>query len=271
MAQAISRFRQTLGDTQQQFANRTGLAMTSVARYETNSPPSQKVLDRFVKIAREADLPAFIEIFEKRLPPSEEIGLQDFAVVKQLLTRLAEDLHPKNFGQGKLALACLLTPAEQFTGTERKLEGVLANTDRAIDEAAAELVRGRDPEVDRKRLHFLRTRDLADWFDFTKAYHEFREARLAEVRSKGLKQKPLLDMFVVRDENPYGVSFELSETSVHFKDEPPLPDDIEEWQRPIDQEVSLDDMATSDGKNLSRDEVLDIDPGEPPSGEDNEC
>src|SRR5437016_1865061 len=159
MAQAISRFRQTLGDTQQQFAHRTGLSVTSVARYETNSRPSPKILSRFVEIAREANLLAFVEIFENRLKPDEEMEMQDFSAVKQLLRRLVERLHPSQLRQGKLALACLLTPTANVDETERRLGDHLANAEKAVDEAAAELVRGRDPQVDRKRVHFLQTRD----------------------------------------------------------------------------------------------------------------
>lgn len=104
-----SRFRQSLGDTQQQFASRTGLSVTSVARYETNSRPSSKVLARFASIAREANFPAFVEIFEHKIAPDQELDLQNFSAVKQLLDRLVKRLHPRQLVSARLALACLLT------------------------------------------------------------------------------------------------------------------------------------------------------------------
>jgi transcriptional regulator with XRE-family HTH domain len=202
MAQAISRFRQTLGDTQQQFAARTGLSVTSIARYETNSPPSDKVLARFVEIARAADLPTFVEIFENRLKPEEEINLQDFAAVKQLLKRLADNLRPEQLRQGRLALGCLISRADEVRKS-RVPETLLTEVDKALDKAAAELVRGRDPEVERKRIHLLRTRDLASWADFIRAFEKFRSAKLTEARGHGRRETPMFDMFTIPAEDQF--------------------------------------------------------------------
>jgi len=226
MAQAISRFRQTLGDTQQQFAHRVGLSVTSVARYETNSQPSPKVLAQFVQIAREADLPAFVEIFEDRLPPDEEINFQDFSAVKHLLTVMVEKLHPTQLRQGRLALAAILMPNENMNEAERRMQEGLAQAEEAVDKAAAELVRGRDPQVDRKRVHFLKTHNMQDYFTFGKAYEAFRAARLAEHKTKGLKGQPLLDMFAVKISDSDSVGFEYTETAVVLPtDEHPAPDE----------------------------------------------
>jgi transcriptional regulator with XRE-family HTH domain len=229
MAQAISRFRQTLGDTQQQFAHRVGLSVTSVARYETNSPPSPKVLARFVRIAREADLPAFVEIFEDRLPPDEEINFQDFSAVKHLLAQMVEKLRPTQLRQGRLALAGILIPDENLDEAEREMQESLARVEDAVDEAAAELVRGRDPQVDRKRVHFLKTLDLKDYFAFTKAYEAFRAARLAEHKTKGLTGQPVLDMFAIKVSHPDSAAFEYTETAVVLPtDGHPISDEVYE-------------------------------------------
>jgi transcriptional regulator with XRE-family HTH domain len=268
MAQAISRFRQALGDTQQQFANRVGLAVTSVARYETNSPPSLKVLARFVEIARIANLPSFTEIFERRLPPSEEIEHQDFAVVKQLLTRMIEDLRPNQLRQARVALACLLTSTAKLNEIERRMDGPLAETDKVIEDGAAELVRGRDPEVDKKRLRFLRTRNLDHWFDFTQAYDAFRQSRLAELFTKGGDKLPLFDMFVVREENPGGVPFELTEEKEILRDHhhyPPAPKDCDV---PSEQEINYVDTPTVDDGDHSALEIIESGEILPPMNEE---
>ncbi|HEX4164338.1 MAG TPA: helix-turn-helix transcriptional regulator [Bryobacteraceae bacterium] len=244
MAQAISRFRQTLGDTQQQFAHRAGLSVTSVARYETNSPPSPKVLARFVEIAREVNLPAFIEIFENRLEPEEEMDLQDFSAVMQLLRRMVERLHPRQLRQGRLALACLLTPTANLNDTERRLAEHLANAENAVDEAAAELVRGRDPQVDSDRVRFLQTRDLEDWFHFSKAYEAFRAARLAEHQKRGSKDEPLLDMFAIQANSQEGIPFELTQDTVVIEEEEPPFSEDEGWKEiPSEKEIALADVA----------------------------
>jgi transcriptional regulator with XRE-family HTH domain len=244
MAQAISRFRQSLGDTQQQFAQRVGLAVTSIARYETNSPPSAKVLARFVEVAQTANLPSFTEIFESRLPPAEEIEHQDFAVVKQLLTRMIEDLRPNQLRQARIALACLLTSVTKLNEIERRMNVPLAETDKVIEEGAAELVRGRDPEVDKKRLRFLRTRNLDHWFDFIRSYDAFRQSRLAELFTKGGDKLPLFDMFVVRNENQGGVAFELTEQQEISEDYPRYAPMAEDWEIYAKQEVDFDGKTT---------------------------
>jgi len=269
MAQAISRFRQALGDTQQQFAHRAGLAVTSIARYETNSPPSAKVLARFVDIARTSNLPSFTEIFEKRLPAAEEIEHQDFAVIKQLLTRMIEDLRPNQLRQARVALACLLTSTAKLNEIERRMDVPLAETDKVIEDGAAELVRGRDPEVDKKRLRFLRTRDLDHWFDFTRAYDVFRQSRLAELFTKGGDKLPLFDMFVVRDENSGGVPFELTEQKEILNDDPRYPPAAEDWEIYSKEETDFgDNTKTINEEDRSGPEVVEPNESTAPTRED---
>jgi transcriptional regulator with XRE-family HTH domain len=48
---AVSELRHELGETQQQFAGRLGVAVTTIARYETSHPPSGMVLDTLRLIA----------------------------------------------------------------------------------------------------------------------------------------------------------------------------------------------------------------------------
>jgi transcriptional regulator with XRE-family HTH domain len=241
MAQAISRFRQTLGDTQQQFAARTGLSVTSIARYETNSPPSKKVLARFVEIARAANLPTFVEIFENRLEPEEEINLQDFAAVKQLLKRLAENLRPEQLRQGRLALACLISRPESVR-KNRLPEALLTEVDKALDKTAAELVRGRDPEVERKRIHFLRTRDVASWADFIRAFEKFRSARLAEARDHGNREAQIFDMFTIPAED----QFEFTEQGIVLHDQEPSVAPEE----PLESDSSFRDETEEDPEHM---------------------
>jgi transcriptional regulator with XRE-family HTH domain len=239
MAQAITRFRHTLGDTQQQFASRTGLSVTSIAGYETNSTPSEKVLSRFVEIARAAALPTFVEIFESRLPPEEEINLQDFSVVKQLLKRLAESLRPDHLNRGRLALACLLSPAEKVSDI-RLLESHLAEADKAVNKAAAELVRGRDPHVEKKRIHFLRMRDVASWADFILAFQRFRSAKLAEAKAHSHTEAPMFDMFTIPAEDGFEFTEEgvlLHEDDLAVRPEEPFDNDSSSSQSEYSDEV----------------------------------
>jgi transcriptional regulator with XRE-family HTH domain len=50
---AVRRLRQALGDTQQQFAARTGLAISTVVRYELSRPPKGAAVEQFKTLAEQ--------------------------------------------------------------------------------------------------------------------------------------------------------------------------------------------------------------------------
>jgi transcriptional regulator with XRE-family HTH domain len=108
MAKAIRRFRLKLGDTQQQLASRIGISITSVARYETNSPPSDEVLTRLAELARDLQLPRFAAIFDKKVRPENAMNLLEFAAVQSLLRESIETLTPQRLEDAKAALDCLM-------------------------------------------------------------------------------------------------------------------------------------------------------------------
>src|ERR1035437_96317 len=64
---AVARLRQSFGESQQEFANRTGLAITTVARYETSRPPQGESLDLFCALARQQGLTEVAETFRNAL------------------------------------------------------------------------------------------------------------------------------------------------------------------------------------------------------------
>jgi len=51
LARAVKALRVGLGDTQQKFANRLGIAISTAVRYETNRPPSGEILSRLYWLA----------------------------------------------------------------------------------------------------------------------------------------------------------------------------------------------------------------------------
>lgn len=62
---ALVALRKHLGETQQQFANRLGVAVTTVARYETSNPPRGPVLEKLMKIALDAEMEDVSRMFER--------------------------------------------------------------------------------------------------------------------------------------------------------------------------------------------------------------
>ena len=56
VCRAVRRLRVDLGDTQQQFANRLGLAISTVVRYEISRPPHGKALAQLERLAMEKEI-----------------------------------------------------------------------------------------------------------------------------------------------------------------------------------------------------------------------
>ena len=72
VCRAVRRLRVDLGDTQQQFANRLGLAISTVVRYEISRPPHGKALAQLERLAMENGLDECALIFRNSL--REELG-----------------------------------------------------------------------------------------------------------------------------------------------------------------------------------------------------
>jgi transcriptional regulator with XRE-family HTH domain len=67
IAAGVKELRQRVGDTQQQFANRLGLAISSIVRYEAGKNPDTAILLKLWDTAEKADLPAIAEMFRRAL------------------------------------------------------------------------------------------------------------------------------------------------------------------------------------------------------------
>jgi len=63
LSEAVRALRQALGDTQQSFAHRLGLAISTVVRYELTRPPSGAALLTFANLAEQADREDLKQIF----------------------------------------------------------------------------------------------------------------------------------------------------------------------------------------------------------------
>jgi transcriptional regulator with XRE-family HTH domain len=72
VTEAVKALRLHLNDTQQSFAARTGLAISTAVRYETTRPPKGRALARLYDLARQHDCDKVAEIFHNAL--AEEMG-----------------------------------------------------------------------------------------------------------------------------------------------------------------------------------------------------
>jgi len=64
ITQAVRNLRVALGDTQQSFAHRLGMAISTVVRYESTRPPRGKMLVQFERLARKHGLKKIALIFQ---------------------------------------------------------------------------------------------------------------------------------------------------------------------------------------------------------------
>jgi transcriptional regulator with XRE-family HTH domain len=67
LTETVRKLRFALGDTQQEFAHRLGLAIATVVRYEHNRPPKAKALVQLERVARENGLDEYAATFRAAL------------------------------------------------------------------------------------------------------------------------------------------------------------------------------------------------------------
>jgi transcriptional regulator with XRE-family HTH domain len=72
VTEAVRLLRRSLGDTQQQFAQRLGMAISTVVRYESTRPPRGKVLAKLYQLAIDNGLSRVASMFHLAL--SAELG-----------------------------------------------------------------------------------------------------------------------------------------------------------------------------------------------------
>jgi transcriptional regulator with XRE-family HTH domain len=73
VTETVKKLRLAVGDTQQQFAHRMGLAISTVVRYESTRPPKGRALAGFVELATASNLPDLAKVLNDAL--LEEIGV----------------------------------------------------------------------------------------------------------------------------------------------------------------------------------------------------
>lgn len=185
LAKAIRTFRAALGDTQQEFAVRVGLAVTTIARYETNSPPSADVLAKLAELARNSELPLFAKIFEEKLEPQERVDVEEFSALKVVLKWAIENLEPSALRRARIALAVLRSYSDEtYERLEEELDRALAMVDEEISKVAGAILRTQNPEIHEKYLHYLHSQNLDSAIAFAKASAPNRKA--AEDRETAL-------------------------------------------------------------------------------------
>lgn len=93
ISEAMIKLRQALGDNQQQFANRTKTAVTTIARYETIRPPKGRILAQLARIAETAGRHDIAKIFDEAL--QSELGTMEarLTATEQVLSSAMIDVY----------------------------------------------------------------------------------------------------------------------------------------------------------------------------------
>src|ERR1035437_2865330 len=126
---AVARLRQSFGESQQEFANRTGLAITTVARYETSRPPQGESLDLFCALARQQGLTEVAETFRNALIAQTgvtgkftQLGALASYTIPGIYADLLLLVHDLEYGNG--------TPKSKIGNAIRTLKTVLPNVEK---------------------------------------------------------------------------------------------------------------------------------------------
>lgn len=139
LAEAIRRFRLTFGETQEQFADRTGLSIGTIARYETSARPSAEALKRLSGLARESKLPKYAAIFRGDQAAATTQQQQEAVVLLRLLELKVDQLktavvasRPDAVRYARIAHAVLSVPQPLLAELEKLAGEQLSNTDDIV-------------------------------------------------------------------------------------------------------------------------------------------
>ncbi|MBM3744858.1 MAG: hypothetical protein FJW34_03555 [Acidobacteria bacterium] len=147
--QAVRGLRQALGDTQQSFAQRLGLAISTVVRYELTRAPRGVELARFWQLAVQHKLPEYADSFARamadelnmraeRIPRSlEESGWTDFLFLT-MRNRHVPEVRRRWFKAARLLLENFKPIAERFR-TGQKVLGYRADDFELLEAEARDL------------------------------------------------------------------------------------------------------------------------------------
>jgi transcriptional regulator with XRE-family HTH domain len=97
LTETVKALRLTLGDTQQQFAQRMGMAISTVVRYESTRAPRGEALAKLYRVALENGLSHIAAMFQAVVigelgePANQRLLLQTEGLLKELLKELEDE------------------------------------------------------------------------------------------------------------------------------------------------------------------------------------
>ena len=108
LAHTVRQLRQSVGETQEQFARRLDASVVTIARYETNFRPRKSMLRRLADLARDRGLADMTAVFEFELGDERKADLVMDRLVRFVLVKEIERLPKVDVAGASAALALLL-------------------------------------------------------------------------------------------------------------------------------------------------------------------
>lgn len=126
LAEAVRRIRLQLEETQEEFARRLGVSVGSVARYETNARPSQRVIRKLRDLARDVGRFDLMELLGILLPT---VGVDEGFLLERAFSEFMRHPNPRRMRMLKRVLQKEFTELET---SHRQLESkIIAGTSAA--------------------------------------------------------------------------------------------------------------------------------------------
>jgi transcriptional regulator with XRE-family HTH domain len=151
VVKAVRALRVALGDTQQSFAHRLGLAISTVVRYELTRPPRGIELGRFYHLAIEHHLTHIADVFARAM--ELELNMRGERIPRTIEESLVADV-----------AFLVMRNRENVYGVDRdfaKVQDVLAASFRRIEESF--LAGGPVVGIDEEGLEILKAELAASW------------------------------------------------------------------------------------------------------------
>lgn len=136
MGENIKLLRTALGLTQQELAQRTGLSIVTIARYEAGSGATAEVLNKLAAFAREQNLSNFADVFEGRAPVIEFYVLALETIFRERFPFFSDT---PDYRRMRIFVAVSMVNNSTLTELERLLAPQLVQVDEQISEQAEKI------------------------------------------------------------------------------------------------------------------------------------
>ncbi len=190
MAEGVKALRATLNESQQQFSNRLGVSISTVARYELQNPPQGAILIKLGAIAHEAGREDLRDLFQKAFEASIDRRSPIAEAIRSLRATAGESQQEfaQRAGLSVVSVARYETDARPKKAVLARLAEVARDLGRADLQTVfqeAQASEAAEPEIEQSALSGLHQMATPEGVGFLK---RISEKRLKRIRKLFLKE-----------------------------------------------------------------------------------